>query len=163
LSNYLEALNFGIGLLLKDMSYLAIEHFNGLLQRNPKLVDAWIYLSTAYFNIQNFEKSYSASEMVLTLDAENMKIHGIRGSLFLEWGQYDAAIESFEKYLLEFPDNDSILLEKAYCHYNIGQFNETIRCYNEILRLFPQHHEALELRRYVLEEQQQSNEALPAA
>jgi tetratricopeptide (TPR) repeat protein len=72
------------------------------------------------------------------------------------------AIECFEKYLLRFPDDDVILSEKAYCHFNIGQINETIKCYDKILELFPNDENELEQRSNVLEEQQ-PNHAIPAA
>jgi tetratricopeptide (TPR) repeat protein len=156
-------LDYGLSLLLQDLSYQAIEYFKGILEEDPELLKAWFYLSAAYYNARNYEESYSASDMVLQLDPANLTIYGIRGSIFLEAGQYETAIESFDKYLVEFPDDDTVLLEKAYCHYTIGQISETIQCYNKILESFPRHREAQELRNYVIEEQLQHNQTIPAA
>lgn len=134
-------INFGLGLLLQNMTYLAVEHFKRLLEEDPTVIDAWLYLSTAYFNNKNFEKSYATSVVVLKLDPENMMIYGVRGLIYLEWGRYEIAIECFKKYLIDFPDDAAMLMEKAYCHYKIGQIDETIECYNKILRSFPHHRE----------------------
>lgn len=70
--------------------------------------------------------AYQTSNKVLELDPDVWTIYSIRGSIFLEWGQYETAIECFEKYLTRSPDDDVVLSEIAYCHYNLGQFNETI-------------------------------------
>jgi tetratricopeptide (TPR) repeat protein len=126
------------------MSYQAIEYLVKVVEEDPRFTYAWIYLSAAYFNTRNLEKAYYAYDTVLNLDPVSICL--IRGSIFLEWGLYEMAIECFEKYLLRFPDDDVILSEKAYCHFNIGQINETIKCYDKILELFPDDENELEQR-----------------
>jgi tetratricopeptide (TPR) repeat protein len=162
LTNRDKNLKNGIQLLLREMSYQAIEYLVQVVEEDPKFAYAWIYLSAAYFNTRNLHKAYCASNTVLNLDPENLSICLIRGSIFLEWGLYEMAIECFDKYLLRFPDDDIILSEKAYCHYNIGQINETIECFDKILELFPEDENVLEQRSNLLEEQQ-LNQAIPAA
>lgn len=105
-------LNEGVSLYSAQKYDAAVEEFKRAIELDPELLDAKLYLATAY----------RAQYVPMVESPEN-----------LQKGQ--RAIASFEEVLKEDPDNETALLQIADLHRNMGRPEESKETYRRLMEV----------------------------
>jgi tetratricopeptide (TPR) repeat protein len=85
----------------------------------------------------------------------NYLAHNARGITYGELGQYQLAIEDFNKAISLKQDYADAYYNRGYAYTNLGQYQRAIEDYNEVIRLKPDNEEARRLLKFALEMEQQ--------
>ncbi len=133
-----DQLNKGVGSFRNAQYQQAIEHFKNAIDLDPTLLNARLYLATAYFqlyvpsgdspdNIKVGEQAINAFEDVLKYDANNVDALSSIATIYYYMKKFDKAKELQQKRLTIEPNNP-----EAY--YWIGQLDWAI-CFPKTMAL----------------------------
>ena len=78
---------------------------NYALELNPRLADAYNYLGFQYAQAGYFERAYETLEALLELDPEHPYVYLNRGLVAYYDQRYDLAVDDFEVYFKQQPDD----------------------------------------------------------
>ena len=82
---------------------LAVRFFNNLIQEDPNFAEAWNKRATVYFMMGDFDKSMQDIIQTLELEPRHFGALDGMGLIFIHQGQYQQAIEVYDKMLELFP------------------------------------------------------------
>jgi len=82
---------------------LAVRFFNNLIEEDPNFAEAWNKRATVYFMMGDFDKSMQ--DIIKTLELEPRHFGALDGMslIFIHQGQYQQAIDVYDKMLQIFP------------------------------------------------------------
>ncbi|MEJ2004084.1 MAG: helix-turn-helix domain-containing protein, partial [Cyclobacteriaceae bacterium] len=122
---YLKGLN-ALNLQTREGLFEAIDHFNAAIKEDPKFAQAYAYVAVAYYYLDIFQadKQYS-EEMNTYADKANLYDPELpesliaKGLYFMHEGQYELAVEYFEKTLSYSPNSSWVhnMLSDIYNSY----------------------------------------------
>jgi len=134
----------------------AIEYFNSSIKYNPDLLESHIYLVQVYYDIGKIGLSLDECEEVLRIDPQNKEIPWFikkneqakkygrkayenyeKGYLAYKNNNYPEAINYFKSSILnnsEYKDSHYYL---ALSYYKIGDFDNSISQWNEVIKIDP--------------------------
>jgi tetratricopeptide (TPR) repeat protein len=90
-----------------------IIEYKGRLDKNPKDLEALVFLGNANFDIQRFEKAQEYYQRALAIDQNNTHIRTDLASSYRQTGETDQAIGELKKVLAQDPNQEIAL-------YNLG-------------------------------------------
>ena len=82
---------------------LAIRFFNNLIDEDPSFAEGWNKRATVYFMIGDFDKSMQDIIKTLELEPRHFGALDGMGLIFIHQGQYQQAIDVYDKMLEIFP------------------------------------------------------------
>ena len=82
---------------------LAVRFFNNLINEDPDFAEAWNKRATVYFMMGDFDKSMQDIIKTLELEPRHFGALDGMGLIFIHQGQYQQAIEVYDKMLEIFP------------------------------------------------------------
>ena len=82
---------------------LAIRFFNNLIEEDPNFAEAWNKRATVYFMMGDFNKSMQDIIKTLELEPRHFGALDGMGLIFIHQGQYQQAIDAYDKMLEIFP------------------------------------------------------------
>ena len=82
---------------------LAIRFFNNLIEEDPNFAEAWNKRATVYFMMGDFDKSMQDIIKTLELEPRHFGALDGMGLIFIHQGQYQQAIDVYDKMLEIFP------------------------------------------------------------
>ena len=82
---------------------LAVRFFNNLIEKDPNFAEAWNKRATAYFMMGDFDKSMQDIIKTLELEPRHFGALDGMGLIFIHQGQYQQAIDVYDKMLEIFP------------------------------------------------------------
>lgn len=102
------------GLLIYSESIITLEKF---IERNPKSIHAYIYLSQIFFENSVMRKALEIVENGLEIDNNNSSLWSMRGRIKIEEQQYGEAVTCFDNAISFDIHNKKIILWKIYAKY----------------------------------------------
>ena len=121
----------------------AIEHYDRILEQDPKRVYALYNKGLTLDKLCRYEEAITYYDKVLAIDPKYTHALYNKGLTLASLGRYEEAITYYDKVLaidLNHPkawNNKGILLD------NLGKYQEAIECYNKVIRLDPNDAKAL--------------------
>ena len=82
---------------------LAVRFFNNLIEEDPNFAEAWNKRATVYFMMGDFDKSMHDNIKTLELEPRHFGALDGMGLIFIHQGQYQQAIDVYDKMLEIFP------------------------------------------------------------
>ena len=82
---------------------LAVRFFNNLIEQDPNFAEAWNKRATVYFMMGDFDKSMQDIIKTLELEPRHFGALDGMGLIFIHQGQYQQAIDVYDKMLEIFP------------------------------------------------------------
>ena len=82
---------------------LAVRFFNNLIEEDPNFAEAWNKRVTVYFMMGDFDKSMQDIIKTLELEPRHFGALDGMGLIFIHQGQYQQAIDVYDKMLEIFP------------------------------------------------------------
>ncbi len=82
---------------------LAVRFFNNLIEEDPNFAEAWNKRATVYFMMGDFDKSMQDIIKTLELEPRHFGALDGMGLIFIHQGQYQQAIDVYDKMLEIFP------------------------------------------------------------
>ena len=82
---------------------LAVRFFNNLIEKDPNFAEAWNKRATVYFMMGDFDKSMQDIIKTLELEPRHFGALDGMGLIFIHKGQYQQAIDVYDKMLEIFP------------------------------------------------------------
>jgi len=105
----------------------AMAAFERVAQREPRDVDAWTNLGWLSSELKQFRKAREAFGRALALDPGYGRAHaGMAGLDAEEQGDYDKAIEGYQRALVAEPDNPAYLYDMGWAFYRKGMTDRAL-------------------------------------
>ncbi len=124
----------------------AIEVFMHALERDPNyalayagLGDSYRYKYASTHSPDWLTKSKSACEKSISLAADSAAGYTCLGMAYNETGQYEKAIEQFQRALTLDPSNDDIYRGMAFAYQHVGRFDDAEATYRKAIDMRPQY------------------------
>ena len=100
---------------------LAVRFFNNLIEKDPNFAEAWNKRATVYFMMGDFDKSMQDIIKTLELEPRHFGALDGMGLIFIHQGQYQEAIDVYDKMLEIFPFSIKTLEKKESIKSFISQ------------------------------------------
>jgi len=100
---------------------LAVRFFNDLIKEEPNFAEAWNKRATVYFMMGDFDKSMQDIIKTLELEPRHFGALDGMGLIFIHQGQYQEAIDVYDKMLEIFPFSIKTLEKKESIKSFISQ------------------------------------------
>ncbi len=88
---------------------MSVAFFTRVIEKKPNFAEAWNKRATAYFLLGNYYKSMSDINITLKLEPRHFGAMDGMGLIFIEYKQFDKAIEIYNQMLKIFPYDKSII------------------------------------------------------
>lgn len=157
----------------------AIEYFNFSIKYNPNLLDSHIYLVQAYYDKGEIGLALDACEEVLRIDPQNKEISWFykkieqsqkygrdayenyeKGYLAYKEGDFEKAIDYFKTSIFYNPGFKEPHYYLALSYYNIGDYDNSIFQWREVIKIDPFDNSAKHFLNRSLEEKKYGRETL---
>jgi tetratricopeptide (TPR) repeat protein len=145
-------LNVAVNYMSMNLLKQAKEILLDLLKETPQNVEVLFHLAQIYDKEENFENAKQLLEDAYTI-APNTEIANLLAKVSLEIGEYNQAYALYNIVNLVIPNNIGVLFGLAKCKYMQKEFCVAKEHLNSILKIIPEHEEAIELLRKIEEEE----------
>jgi membrane associated rhomboid family serine protease/Tfp pilus assembly protein PilF len=112
--DYVRHMQRGAGFLAEGKTDQAIDEFQSVIRRQPKLAAAHYQLAQAYIGKRDYEKAQAELEVLLSINPGDPRVPYLIGSLWLERGNPPQARKTFEQMLARDP-------KKADAYFGLGE------------------------------------------
>lgn len=140
--NYHQAyINYGV--LLKDLGryQVAIENYNKALDHQVNVEEIYINLSEVYKLNKNFKLAKQSAENVININDKNILGLNNLGTVLIDEGSIDQAIEILKKSKDINPDFFMTHINLGIAYKYSGQYEKAIESYQKALKLNPRSHD----------------------
>ncbi len=118
-----------------------------IVARDPKNVQAWIQLGNDYFDTHQAQKSIEAYGRALELRPNDPNVLTDPGVMYRALGQFDKAIENFQKANRADPSHIQSLYNMGVVYANdLKQAKKAIEAWNRVIQIAPQSEQAASAR-----------------
>ena len=100
---------------------LAIRFFNNLIEEDPNFAEGWNKRATVHFMLGNFDESMNDIIKTLELEPRHFGALDGMGLIFIHQGQFQEAIEVYDKMLEIFPFSSKTMDKKERIQSFISQ------------------------------------------
>lgn len=114
------------------------------IEIEPKNVEVLYNLAQIYYMEKNYENSRQLLEDAYNM-SPNTEIGNLLARVCMEMGDYNQAYGLFNVVNLIVPNNISVMLSMAECKFRQKDYEKAKKHVNSVLKLLPEHEEALEL------------------
>ena len=125
----------------------AVGHYKEAIAIDPDFASAYAALGSAYSTYVFRERELAAENFEAALDrldrVGRRELNFIRSQYAGFLGHQDERIRFLELHLSEYPDDTSAHFNLGACYRDIGQYEQCVAQYTEILRVEPRHAGAL--------------------
>ncbi len=104
-------------------------------QLDPKNVDAWLDLGTAYYKTGKRDKEGLAYKKAIELRPTSEDAHYLLGTWYEDRGEFDLAAEEFRRAISLDPKNEGALFDLALLELIRGRRTEAMQAYQQLKRL----------------------------
>ena len=142
----IENVRQAIGLLAADRVDAAAEMLEEALDTDPRLVDAWQFLSLAYSRLGRTEDAVAALREAYRLSDGPPELAGALSRLLVEVGKTEDATQILAFAIESSPENPRLRLSEARALLEADRLGEALASVDTALRLAPRDPEALYVR-----------------
>jgi len=154
-------LHLGASLMMLGKDREAIQHFDKVLEIDPRDVSAWIRKGAALAGLGRPEEALKHVERAIQLDPRNAYAWGLKGDFLGRLGRYEEALKCFDRAIDLDPKNAfSLWLGKGDCLSRLGRCQEALRCIEKAIDLGPREPIVWEIKGNALERLGRHEEAL---
>ena len=135
--------NLGTAYELSGQKDKAIEFYQKTIGIKPDFADAYNYLGNIYSDKSEYEKAIESYQKAIELAPDNAWYHHNIGLSYGKFNNFKKATEHLEKAVKLNPDliDTHMLLATSYGG-SLGQYEDAIRAYKEVIRLNPNNADA---------------------
>jgi serine/threonine protein kinase len=130
-----------------------------ILQLDPDAAEAYLFKSSALFELERDEEAISASSQALRLDPYCAEAYNIQGSALGGLHHNQEALAAYEQALRLNPYNRTFLVNKGFALYELGRYEEALALCEQALRLDSDYVYAYHIKSTILESIGKSQEA----
>ena len=143
-------------LIESDKDSEAVEFINKYLKKYPKSWHGYYLKGIVYRKTEDYTKALNYFNMALKYNPDSSEIFNEIGLCYMNLNIFYKSEMFFEKALKKNPDDISIISNLALLSYKKGNKEEAIKYCDVILELFPQDLEAQKLKKFFLEEKNET-------
>ena len=132
--NILLLSNLGMVRYNLGLDSLAIESFNRALDIAPSSVTILANRAKVYTAMGHEQEAFDDYSRIMRLDSTYITARYHHGLLALRHKMYDVAKEDFDYLNKYYPSSDEAFIGQATLHSSLGEYQEAIPYYTEILR-----------------------------
>jgi predicted O-linked N-acetylglucosamine transferase (SPINDLY family) len=133
----LPPVNLGNTYMLIDQPRMAAKYFLQATKLEPKNGEYYRLLATAQNTIGEYDKALSTLQQALSLSPDNYNIWLDICSTYYNMREYEKAFDEIAKSLTYFPNNPNFMRLKALILTKLGQLEQSLLIYEELLRKDP--------------------------
>ena len=134
----------------KGYYLVAMQIFSRILSVKPNLYEPWFLRGTAKYQLDDFEGAEGDCSAAINLNPYVDEIYELRAMSRIRLEKYDSAAVDYTHAVELNKDNRDYWYNRAYCYYYGGQTALALQQLDYILKRWPQFHEAIVLRRDIL-------------
>ncbi|WMW25665.1 tetratricopeptide repeat protein [Methanolobus sediminis] len=155
--------NKGIALSFLGRDEEALECFMNSVRLNKNDVDVWCNMGIIHLNIGNHEAAIKCYNRILRLDPSNENAWVNKGDILSIMGMHNEAIECYSKVHKEIElDNKFAVVwnKKGLAYFGLGKYEDAVDCFNRVLKIDPEHIDAIENLKAAMSKAKQINEEI---
>ena len=145
--------NVAVNYITMNMLDKAKEVLLMAIKETPQDTEVLFQLAKVYFSEENYENAKQLLEDAYAI-APNTEIANLFARTSVETGDYNQAYALYNIINLAIPNNLSVLMGMANCKYHQKDFVLAKEHIETILKILPEHEEALELLNKIEKEEQ---------
>ena len=124
----------------------SINDFNGAIQLNPKLSEAYILRAVAKVELDDHEGAIIDYNNAIRLEPEDVSLYNDRGYMKSELGDFEGAIRDYDNAIQLNPENAVVYRNRGSMKSELGDFEGAIRDYDNAIQLNPENVEFYNVR-----------------
>lgn len=130
-----------------DNHLARIAALQSVVARDPKNVQAWVQLGNDYFDTRQPQKAIEAYGRALELKPDDPNVLTDQGIMYRDLGQYDRAVQNFEKANKADPKHVQSLFNMGvvYAH-DLKQVPKAVEVWKRVIQIAPTSQQAAEAR-----------------
>jgi tetratricopeptide (TPR) repeat protein len=155
--------NKGIALSFLGLYEEALECFKMSVRLNKSDVDVWCNMGVILFSTGDYEAAIKCYNRILRLDPSNENAWVKKGDILGVQGMHNEAIECYSKVHKEIElDNKFAIVwnKKGLAYFGLGKYEDAIKCFNRVLKIDPEHIDAIENLKAAMSKAKQINEEI---
>lgn len=117
----------------------ALEAYAAALKLRPDHFEALVGTGWAHWREGKYHLAQPAFEDALDIKVTTNALAGLGSSIARGDGDVDAALPVFERALLIDPDDDWILVEAGWVHYDSGRWEKSLQAFDKALAITPRY------------------------
>ncbi|WP_406657855.1 tetratricopeptide repeat protein [Methanolobus sp. ZRKC2] len=152
--------NKGIAYSFMGMYRESLECFESSLKFNKNDADVWYNMGVALFHLGRFEEAIKCYNRILSIDPRNDNAWINMGDVLEYMGNHSEAINCYSKVHKEIElDNKFAIVwnKKGLVYFGIGLYKDAAECFSKVLKIDPEHAEAVEYLGIAMEEAKKEN------
>ena len=106
-----------------------------LLDKHPYDESLWCVHAKTMFMLNNFQEALNSCDFSIAIEPERNEAVQIKAYTLFTLNQFNDAIRLYKQYLEWFPNDRKSLEFLGYCHINIGNNEQAINCFLDVIRL----------------------------
>lgn len=106
-----------------------------LLNKHPYDESLWCVHAKTMFMLNNFQEALNSCDFSIAIEPERNEAVQIKAYTLFTLNQFNDAIRLYKQYLEWFPNDRKSLEFLGYCHINIGNNEQAINCFLDVIRL----------------------------
>ena len=133
------ALDYTLGnIYLQNGDYAAgVKAYEGAIRKFPNFLRAYKNTGLAYIQMQNYEKGAEFIVKSVELGNQEGDSFGLLGYCYLNMGRNEAALDAYRLAGILAPNNKDWQIGKATALQRVGQYEEAIAKFDELIAKFP--------------------------
>lgn len=124
-----------------DIQTKLVEQYMEKIENNSEEIDNKFLFKAAWtaFEVRNYEKAKEIFDKIEPQEKDFAQYYDLKGRVYSELGEYETAIESFEKMFEISPDDEKFKLytqrQMGIQYYNMKNYEKALEYYNEALEI----------------------------
>lgn len=153
--------NKGIALSFLGMDEEALECFRKSIDLNRSDIDVWCNMGAVMFNTCRYEEAIKCYNTVLSIDPGHDNAWINKGDILELMGKHNEAIDCYSQVHKEIElDNKFAVVwhKKGLSYFGLGKYEDAANCFARVLKIDPDHMDALEKLKTVMTETKKMND-----
>ena len=132
----------------------ALRELEKVIELSPDSFRASAQLAATYAQMNRFDEAIETLETALAMEFSDPGVHDAwvnLGTLYFMGDRTRDAIGAYEKALVSNPSSATALLSLGKCHFNLGETDEAIARFQQVVDVAPESNEASEAKVFIAE------------
>lgn len=130
--------DYGIGLLLEGDTRGSALAFEEVMKLQPESIEGPLNLAKTAFRDGNLNKAFEYLTRCEELKTAEPRVAWVWGVVLEEDGQYEKAVQAYERVLDQFPEDRATWRNLGRTYYLDQKYEESLQAFSEVLRIDPE-------------------------